>query len=123
MMGSARKELGAWGEEVATQYLMEKGYRILARNWKTKMGEVDIVAEDRVTIVFVEVKTRQSTRYGYAEEAVGFKKQQTLRQLARSYLRYTHQDGAHYRIDVIAIMPALVGAPPEIRHIIDAVGD
>ncbi len=120
-MSSSRKALGAWGENVAVQYLQEKGYRILARNWKTKLGELDIVAQDRATIVCVEVKTRMTAAYGYAEESVTPKKQYTLRRLAELFLRATHQPIAHYRIDVLAIMPGGSGGAPEVRHIIDAV--
>ncbi len=118
-----RKALGAWGEQTAAQYLQEKGYAILARNWKTKLGELDIVAKDRATIVCVEVKTRATDRYGYAEESVTREKQRTLRRLAEQFVRATHQPSIRYRIDVIAIMPNTIGGPPEIRHIKDAVRD
>ena len=120
-MSTQRKALGDWGERVAVQYLQEKSYAILARNWKTRLGELDIVAKDRATIVFIEVKTRTSARYGYAEESVTAQKQRTLRQLAEMFLRAAHQPAAQYRIDVVAIMPTVPGQPPEIRHIVDAV--
>ncbi len=120
-MSQHRKALGAWGENVAVQYLQENGYTILARNWKTKLGELDIVAQNRATIVCVEVKTRAASRYGhYPEESVTREKQRTLRQLAELFLRATHQPSARYRIDVIAIMLKDSG-PPEIHHIQDAV--
>lgn len=119
-MNTKRKELGAWGERVTVQYLQEHGYVILARNWKTKLGELDIVAKDRATIVFVEVKTRATGRYGYAEESVTATKRHTLRRLAELFLRAIQQSGTRYRIDVVAIMPAISGQP-EIRHIEDAV--
>lgn len=122
-MSTEKKELGAWGENVAVQYLQEKGYRILARNWKTKLGELDIVARLGATVVFVEVKTRTASPYGYPEDSVTRDKQRTLRALAQIYLRAIHQLGVQYRIDVLAISTRFDGRPAEILHLKDAVGE
>jgi putative endonuclease len=109
-----RKELGAAGEELATQFLLKQGYRILARNLKSKYGEIDILAADGQTTVIVEVKTKSSTLYGLPSEMVAWKKQQKLRLLATDLA--TRQHLVDYRIDVIAIL-LLPGSQPVIEHL------
>lgn len=68
------QKLGQQGEELAVQYLQEKGYTILHTNWRFKFIEIDIIASRNNTLHFIEVKTRRSTRYGQPEESVGIKK-------------------------------------------------
>lgn len=85
-----RKELGNFGEALAGQILAEKGYVILERNFRTRYGEVDLVAEDGEVLVFVEVKTRRSLSYGSGAEAVTRRKQQRL---IRAALNYIHSRG------------------------------
>ena len=74
-MTEARLSLGTWGENFAASYLRKQGLKILQRNLRTPVGEIDIVARDRKALVFVEVKTRQSRQYGTPQEAVGAHKQ------------------------------------------------
>ena len=68
------KQVGSKGEDLAAEFLKDKGYRIIGRNYKTPIGELDIIAKDGETLVFVEVKTRSSNAFGYPFEAVGSRK-------------------------------------------------
>lgn len=112
------KMIGAAGEKIAADFLIEKGYRILARNVKTPLGEIDLVADDHETLVFIEVKTRSSSRFGSGEEAVGWSKQARLGRLASWYLlRHSKPDQA-IRFDVLAI--DLSGGEPSFRLIQNA---
>ena len=79
------KALGSKGEDLAIQFLKKKGYRIIDRNYKTSVGEIDIIARDGNTIVFVEVKTRTDDSFGYPFEAVNKKKRQKLQ---KSYFSF-----------------------------------
>ena len=112
-----RKKLGSAGEELAAQFLLQKGYRILARNLKTEYGEMDIIAALETVTVFVEVKTKTSTVYGVPAEMVTARKQEKLRLLATLYA--TAHQLTDYRIDVIAI--DVSAHPPTIEHLIAAV--
>src|SRR6266567_4376014 len=96
----AKDVLGKEGEQAAADYLTERGFRILDRNWRCADGEIDIVAVDRHSLVVCEVKTRSGTGYGTPLEAVGRAKQRRLRQLAVAWLR-AHGIRFHaIRIDV-----------------------
>ena len=98
-----RPSLGDWGEKIAANYLMKQGYEILDRNYKTKLGELDIVAKEGDIIVFVEVKTRSSRSFGLPQEAVNFKKQNKIMRMALQYLRDRELRGT-WRIDVVGIV-------------------
>lgn len=82
------KAFGDQGEALAKQYLEDKGYKILQENYRTKIGEIDLIVTKEHQLVFVEVKTRRSRNYGKGFEAVNFKKQQTLQRVATQYLAY-----------------------------------
>ena len=105
---------GDGGEIRAVEFLKGKGYRILQTNFKTKFGEIDIVAFKDKVIVFVEVKTRSTLVYGRPIEAVGYRKQQTIRKVAEVYLMIKNKPYADCRFDVIEI----VGE--EISHVENA---
>ena len=81
-----RHQLGVWGEEQAIRHLRRNGCRILERNWQSPRGEIDLIAERKGEILFVEVKTRASDAYGAPDEAVGEDKQARIREAARAYL-------------------------------------
>lgn len=100
----ARKEFGDSAERVAALYLEQNGYRILARNVRTRYGEIDIIAEDADGIAFVEVKARRTRKYGAPEEALTPRKQLKLVQLADAFIAENEMfaDRA-WRIDVAAI--------------------
>ena len=100
------RAIGAHYEALAAEYLESQGYRILARNFLCRFGEIDLVASDETergpVLVFIEVKYRGSTACGYAEEAVNVRKRQTIRKTAEYYLtRFAVKNGTPCRFDVI----------------------
>jgi len=113
--------IGAWGEEIASQYLETKGYQILARNWRTQEGEVDLIAQDGDAVVFVEVKTRTSKDFGWPEDSITQTKRRRLQRSAMAYLSDQDLMDTHWRIDVIAIDRNRSGEVERLEHYIDAV--
>ncbi|MDO5301238.1 MAG: YraN family protein [Tissierellia bacterium] len=110
------KSLGKRGEDLAATFLENLGYRILQRNYRTRRGEVDIVALDRFTLVFVEVKSRRSSTYGRALEAVDEHKQRQIYQTAEAFL-HEHQGEGYYDLNVRFDVVEVYGTePPEIYH-------
>lgn len=95
---------GAIGETQAEQYLKKNKYKILARNYKNILGEIDIVAKQKDTIIFVEVKKRETYRFGRPSEAVDEFKQHKLRKVALYYLKQFNQMDSPCRFDVIEIV-------------------
>jgi len=114
-------EKGRCGEDLAVVFLLERGYRILNRNWRVKSGEIDIIAEYGRYLIFCEVKSRSSLRYGSGAEAVDARKQQRILRTAMLYLQRYNRLSSLCRFDVIEI---LMTSPehPEIRHIQNAFG-
>jgi len=96
--------LGKFGEESAIDLLKTNGYRILARNYKTKLGEIDIIARDKDTVCFVEVKTRHSDRFGLPQEAISRPKQRHIAKVALMFLKENNLLDKRARFDVISIM-------------------
>ncbi len=107
--------LGRTGERLAAEELMRGGYRILERNFFCPYGELDLVAEDKDDLVFVEVKTRRGNAYGLPEEAVTIRKQQKLIQAAAFYLDLHGCADRSWRIDVVAVQLSTSGKLQEIR--------
>jgi putative endonuclease len=100
----ARQALGKRGEDLAVEALEGRGYAILARRYRTRYGEIDIIAEDGSTLVFVEVKARADDEFGTAAEAVTAGKQRRLARMAAYYLLCTGATDRPCRFDVVAIM-------------------
>ena len=96
-------EIGKIGEEIATEYLIENGYKILERNFNCKQGEIDIIAKDKDEVVFIEVKTRTNKKYGEPVEAVTFIKKRHLIKAIEYYLYIKKLEDEYIRIDVIEI--------------------
>jgi len=113
-----KKELGKKGEELALRFLKKRGYRVLDRNYVCKMGEMDIIATEKDTLVFVEVKTRTSTTFGPPQLAVNPKKQSQMSKVALNFLKEKKLEDAKARFDVVAILFGQEGA--EIELIKDA---
>ena len=109
--------LGKIGEDLAAQYLIDKGYVILDRNWRAYRKEIDIIAIDGKDIVFVEVKTRQDDEYGSPEMAVNRQKRSHIYAAASSYY-YKNKISLDVRFDIISIL--YHHGSPEIEHIVDA---
>jgi putative endonuclease len=99
-----KKDLGKKGEEVALQFLKKKGYRIIGKNYVCKMGEMDIIATEKDTLVFIEVKTRTSTTFGPPQLAVNSKKQIQLSKVALNFLKEKRLEDVKARFDVVAIL-------------------
>ncbi len=102
-MAPDRQSLGKAGEDLACRELERRGYAVLARRYRTRFGEIDIVADDHGVIVFVEVKARTSKRYGDAAEAVSFRKRRRIGAMALDYLAWTGRLDRRCRFDVVAI--------------------
>ncbi len=98
-----KNEIGRRGEDAAAAYLKRIGYVVVDRNWRTKAGEVDIVAIDGSALVLVEVKTRRTQGKGSPEEAVSPTKQKKLIRLARAYIAHAGIEHMNVRFDVVAI--------------------
>lgn len=101
----SNKFTGIKGEVFAKNFLEKNGYKVLATNYKNKIGEIDIIAQINNVLVFVEVKARESLKYGHPREAVNFYKQQKIRQVATAYLMQNKlYDKINVRFDVIDIL-------------------
>lgn len=103
MLNESQK-LGKEGENYATQYLIEQGYKILQRNFTCKQGEIDIIAKDKKEYVFIEVKTRQNFHYGMPSESVTKTKQKHIINAVRYYLYSQKLENRYVRIDVIEVL-------------------
>ncbi|MCA9074437.1 MAG: YraN family protein [Planctomycetaceae bacterium] len=101
--GILNRLLGDRGERVAAKFLKRKGYRILARQSRSRIGEIDLIAQDGEVIVFVEVKTRSSANAGHPAEAITFTKRKQLTRAALAWLKRRRLLEHHSRFDVIAI--------------------
>lgn len=97
------RELGEKGETIAVRYLKKRGYRILEKNYVCKMGEIDLIAREKGTLVFIEVKTRGSIRFGPPEMAVDKRKQEQLSRAALFFLKEKGLVDEKARFDVVAI--------------------
>jgi putative endonuclease len=102
-MTDARIELGKTGEDLACRELERRGYAIVARRYRQRAGEIDIIARDGSVLVFVEVKARENHRFGDAAEAVTFRKRRTITRLAIDYMARTRWVDRPCRFDVVTI--------------------
>ncbi len=116
---NARQVVGQAGEAEAERYLRHKGYRIVARNLRSQLGELDLVAEDGQVLVFVEVKARRTEEYGGAVEAVHARKQKKLIELASQYLARYHLMHRQCRFDVVLLQDGVQGET-HIDHVQNA---
>jgi putative endonuclease len=122
-----KQNLGRWGENLAANFLVEKGYKILARNERTPFGEIDIVARqtglDIDTIIFIEVKTRSSASLGKPEISVGARKKSHILAAVQYYIQQSLENNLDWRVDVIAIEKLNLELPPVITHFENALTD
>lgn len=117
-VGDERRDIGATGESLAIRALEKKGYKILALNHRSKLGEIDIIAKEGGTLAFVEVKTRRTDGFGNPKTAVTPQKQRKISRVALDYLKRTGQINEKARFDVVAIR--LWPGHPEIEIIKNA---
>lgn len=109
--------LGRQGEQVAAEFLKQKGYAICARNFRVSLGEIDIIAKADDVLAFVEVKTRRGCRYGTPAQAVNYYKQRKIIQTAKCFLRQHHlEDECRCRFDVLEVY-ALPGNKWQVHHL------
>ena len=104
MNDQSTRDQGQRGEDIAWEYLKKRGYKILERNYRCRYGEIDLVAKDGETIVFVEVKSRRSAAFGEPEESVGPAKQKKISTVALCYLEEKHLHDRPARFDVVSIL-------------------
>jgi len=116
--GAQPPPLGASGEELALDHLRGRGYRIVARDVRSRLGQIDLVAKHGPTLVFVEVKTRAGTAFGLPQEAVGRAKERRLRLLGSAYLQ-RHPHRGPVRFDVIGLT-VIDGRLVRLEHIENA---
>ena len=116
-MKRSERPIGESGEALAARFLREEGLEILAVNYWTKAGEIDIIAKEGETLVFVEVKTRSSTHVAQPEQAVTRKKQRTMNRVAEAYMRRNgllHKVNA--RFDIVSVVKDEAGALTVEKH-------
>ena len=113
-----RIKIGSEGEKLAGEFLENKGYKILEKNWRSGRYEIDIIAEQMNVLVFVEVKTRTNDYYGYPEESVNQTKQEHILQAAEDYM-IQNDIIKEIRFDIISII--IKGNIQKIYHIEDAI--
>lgn len=119
-MRTHNQRTGTLGESIALRYLENKGHSLLARNYRTEHGELDLIMQKNNRTVFVEVKTRRSDRFGQPEAAITNRKQEILVACAEAYFAENPPYPEDWQIDVIAIR-LFLGKPPQITHIENAV--
>lgn len=117
-MNKERISLGKIGEELAVAHLKKMKYKILERNYKCPLGEMDLVARDKNTLVFIEVKTRKTKDFGGPAAAVDLYKQRQLSKVALHYLNQKKLNNIPARFDVVAI--ELIGSTPQVEVIRNA---
>jgi putative endonuclease len=115
---TSTKEKGRAGEQLAARFLEKQGFRILNRNYRNRLGEIDIVADDSGVLVFVEVRTLKESAGHTPEETIQWKKQQRLSRTALAYIQHKGLEEWPARFDVVAV--AFAGNRSTLRHIPDA---
>ncbi|MFI3209801.1 MAG: YraN family protein [Peptostreptococcaceae bacterium] len=110
------KQKGDFGELLATNYLIKNKYSIISRNYRVSFGEIDIIAKSYDTIIFVEVKARSSTYYGYPSEALSIKKQEKIIETSKVFIQEFNLENLNIRFDVIEVYLKT----KEINHIENA---
>lgn len=118
MKKRSTKEKGQEGERLAVCFLEGEGFRILDRNYRNRMGEIDIVAEDREVLVFVEVRTLKASAGHSPEETIQRQKQQRISRTAQAYIQYKRLEDRPARFDVVSV--TLDGTRSTLRHTPDA---
>jgi putative endonuclease len=105
---------GRQGETRAIEFLKNNGYRIIARNFKCSLGEIDIIAQDKEVLCFIEVKTRASDKFGLPQEAVSCFKQRQISKVALAYLKQNNLLDKKARFDVVSLMHSQLTPEPKL---------
>ena len=109
-------EKGKLGEEIASKYIISKGGKVIEQNYRTKIGEVDLIVKLNDELVFIEVKSRSNINYGYPSEAVNYKKKRKIINVAKYYILENSLENLAIRFDVIEIYLK----ENKINHIVNA---
>ena len=109
-------EKGKLGEEIASKYIISKGGKVIEQNYRTKLGEVDLIVKLNGELVFVEVKSRSNINYGYPSESVNYKKKRKITNVAKYYILDNSLENLSIRFDVIEIYLK----EKKINHIVNA---
>ena len=119
-MRESKKQIGVRGEDLACAELERQGLQVLERNWRCRLGEIDIVAAEAgangLTMVFCEVKCRSGLGFGHPLEAITFTKRRTLRQLAAVWMRQHRVKASAIRLDAVGVVLA-PGEEPSVTHV------
>ena len=121
-MTTPKRQFGDWGERVAEYFLHRKGYSVIAKNFNTRYGEIDLVSKKGDRFIFIEVKTRANRKYGIPEEAVTSLKQRRLVRAAEIFISANHLENVDWQIDVLAIEGSPNDENIKVRHLKNAVG-
>lgn len=98
-----KREIGNLGENLAKEYLIKNNFKILEKNYRTRVGEIDLIVEKDSSVIFVEVKSRNSLNYGYPCEAVNYKKQNKIISTAKYYILSNKLNDFNFRFDIIEV--------------------
>jgi len=116
MMNTRQQQIGRLGENIAAQYLSEKGYTILARNFRTPYGEIDMICHREHLLIFIEVKARTSRTFGYPEDSINSSKQAHMRASAEYYIGEHPECSNDCEFDVISVEITQNGKEQRIMH-------
>jgi putative endonuclease len=110
-----KQDIGRYGEDRAANFLEDRGYEIIDRNWRSQIGEIDLVARDKDRLVFVEVKTRSGSGFGHPFEAITANKVARMRRLVADWCIAKKVSGVKVRLDAIAVL--ITGGRVHIEHL------
>jgi putative endonuclease len=110
-----KQDLGRYGEDQAASYLQDRGYEIIDRNWRSPVGEIDLVARDKDRLVFIEVKTRNGSGFGHPFEAITAKKVARMRRMVAEWCLAKQVSGLKVRLDAVAVL--ITGGRVHIEHL------
>ena len=111
-----KQQIGQYGQQIAKEFLIKRGYQVIKENYYTRLGEIDLIIKDHNQLVFVEVKTRTSLKFGLPEEAVSQFKKERMINCALQYLSEKEIQDDNYRLDIIAILINKDNKKALIRH-------
>jgi putative endonuclease len=110
------RQVGGYGQNLAKDFLQQRGYEVLTENYYTRSGEIDLICQKNSQIIFIEVKTRSSNNYGIPEEAISKIKKEKLRKTALYYLQEQTIVNENWRIDSVAVEISKINKIAQIRH-------
>ena len=103
-MKTAKQLLGNQSEDLAARYLQKAGYKIITKNYSCRQGEIDLIAQEKDILVFVEVRSKRTQHYGLPIETIDKNKQMKIRKAAVNYLHQQHKNDCYCRFDVVTVL-------------------